>query len=217
MDKASETEKKKLKKYYHSWRGFPQLYFIDKNGNLISDLNYPLRINQETHLSVWRDYKNIELNWKRIKKTKRNNDIDLDFLKQYLPYREIKYSSFDLIQISNVLDKYFKRLDSSQYYLEVNWFLFDDYISIVSNPKLFDCVAKNRAAFQKLNGDSIVSNYLSRNYRDYISWRKEEDVDKMAEKYPYNSIQEAKESIEDYKKLKDLKSLFDRGESLKIN
>ena len=60
MDNATDNVKKKMKKYYHSWRGFPQLYFIDKNEKLISDLTYPLSIEQKQQLEIWKNYRNIE-------------------------------------------------------------------------------------------------------------------------------------------------------------
>ena len=208
MDKASNAEKKRLKKYYHSWRGFPQLYFIDENEKLITDLIYPLLINQKTHLDLWKGYKNIESDWKKIKKYKRKNKIDFECLKQYLTYRQIKYSSFDLIQISNILDKYFKNIDSSEYNLEYNWYLFQDYISIYSNPKVFDLVARNKLAFQETNGDKVVSDYLLENYQQYISWRKPEKVEKLANKYPYNSVPEAMKAIELYKKSQLIQSII---------
>ena len=50
MDKASENEIKSLKNYYNSWKGYPQLYFIDKNENLISDITYSLSYNQKQQL-----------------------------------------------------------------------------------------------------------------------------------------------------------------------
>jgi hypothetical protein len=209
MDKASDDEKKRMRKYYHSWRGFPQLYFIDKNEKLISDLDYPLRIEQQEHLEIWKDYRNIETNWKRIKHLNKCKNFDYDELKQYLTYRQIKYSSFDLIQIKNILDKYFENLDSINYSTKQNWDLIQKYITIYSNPEIFDLVAKHKSDFQKNIGDSIIYNYLSYNYLKYIDWRKPEKVDKIAKKYPYNTIPEAIGAIEIYKKSKNIQSLIE--------
>jgi thioredoxin-related protein len=208
MDKASNVQKKRLKKYYHSWRGFPQLYFIDKDEKLITDLNYPLKINQETHLALWKDYINIESNWERIKKEKRKNEIDFEFLMKYLTYRQIKYNPQDLIQIKNILDKYFKKVSPNEYHLERNWKLFQNYITIYSNPELFDLVARNKLAFQESNGYKIVSDYLLWNYKQYINWRKPEKVEKLAKKYPYNSVLEAKNAIELYRKAKSMQTVI---------
>ena len=60
MDNASQIEKKRLKNYYHSWRGFPQLYFIDKNEKLISDMIYSLNFSQQAQLTLWKNYKKGE-------------------------------------------------------------------------------------------------------------------------------------------------------------
>jgi len=208
MDKASDAEKKRMKKYYHSWRGFPQLYFIDKNENLISDLAYSLNIDQRQQLEIWKDYKNIEFNWKKIKRFKNNKSIDYNNLNEFLTYRQIKYSSFDLIQINNVLDKYFKNLDSTLYSTKQNWDLIQKYVAIYSNPKIFDLVAKYKSDFQKNIGDSVISEYLLSNYQSYIDLRKPKKVDKIAEKYPYNSVPEAIKAIEIYRRNKKIQSLI---------
>lgn len=208
MDNSSEIEKKRMKKYYHSWRGFPQLYFIDKNENLISDISYPLSIEQKKQLEIWKNYKTIESDWTNIKRVKSNNNIDYNSLIEFLTYRQIKYSSFDLIQISNVLDKYFKSIDSAEYYSKRNWFLIQQYVTISSNPKIFDLVAKHKNEFQISHGDSIISDYLLGNYQQFISWRKPEKVNKMAKKYPYNSVPEAIQAIEIYRSNKELQTMF---------
>lgn len=84
MDNASDDEKKRMKKYYHSWRNFPQLYFIDKNEKLISDLLYPLKIEHNRQLEIWKDYKNIETDWEEIKHSKNNKTIDYNELIDYI-------------------------------------------------------------------------------------------------------------------------------------
>lgn len=128
MDNASDNVRKRMKKYYHSWRGFPQLYFIDKNEQLISDLTYPLSIDQHQQLEIWKNYKNIEHDWKRIKRLKNKKSIDYNSLIEFITYRQIKYSSFDLIQIKKVLDKYFRSVNSTQYFSSQNWSLINKYM-----------------------------------------------------------------------------------------
>ncbi len=63
---------------------------------------------------------------------------------------------------------------------------------------LFDFVAKNRKSFQIENGEQEVSDYLLQNYQNDIRWRKPENVKKLADKYPYNTIPEAQKAIELY-------------------
>jgi thioredoxin-related protein len=212
-DKSSEKEDKRMKNYYHSWRGFPQLYFIDKNEKLITDLVYTLSIEQQEQLKIWKTYKSIEKDWKSIKYLRKNKIIDYNDLTDFLTYRQIKYSPFDLIQISGILDKYFKNLDSAQYCSKQNWELIKNYVSLRSNPDIFDLVAKHKTDFQKNYGDSIISDYLLSNYQQDIYWRKPEKVDKIAEKYPYDSIPEAIQAIETYKKNKQIQSLVKDAEN----
>lgn len=201
-DNTTEEEDKLMKNYYHSWRGFPQLYFIDKDENLISDIIYPLKIEHEKHLEIWKDYKNIESNWKSIKALKNRKTIDYNSLNDFLIYRQVKYSSFALIQISNVLDKYFKNLDTIQYSSKQNWSLIQKYVTIYSNPDIFDLVAKYKNDFQICYGDSIIVDYLLSNYQQFIYWRKPDKVDKLSVKYPYNSVPEAIQAIEIYRENK---------------
>ncbi len=52
LNKASENEIKRLKKYHHSWRGFPQIYFIDANEELISDIVYTLDYDHIENLNI---------------------------------------------------------------------------------------------------------------------------------------------------------------------
>ena len=209
MDNATDNVKKKMKKYYHSWRGFPQLYFIDKNEKLISDLTYPLSIEQKQQLEIWKNYRNIEQDWKRIKCVRKRRTIDYNGLIEFITYRQIKHSSFDLIQIKKVLNKYFRNIDSTQYFSNKNWNLINKYITIYSNPQVFDLVAKYKSDFQKNFGDSVISNYLIENYQRYIYWRKPKVVDKMAKKYPYHSVPEAIQAIDIYRKNNIMRSFID--------
>lgn len=208
MDKASDDEKKSMKKYYHWWLGFPQLYFIDKNEKLISDISYSLAIEQNRQLEIWKTYKSIEADWKEIKQLKKSKTINYYDLDKYITYRQIKYNPFDLIQIKNILDTYFENLDSTQYSTVQNWELIQKYVTIHSNPEIFDLVAKYKSNFQENIGDSVISEFLSDNYQRDINWRKPEKVDKLAEKYPYNSVPEAIKAIETYRKNKEIQSLI---------
>lgn len=207
MDKVSENESKRLKKYYHSWRGFPQLYFIDKNEKLISDIIYSLEYSHNENLNVWENYKQIENEWKIIKRNKRTN-LNLDNLKTFLLYRQIKYSPYDLMQIQNVIGKYFKKIDEQNYSNKENWILFEKYITIHSNPELFDFVAKNKSFFQKEIDTEKVSKYLSRNYYKFVSWKSEEDRKKLTFEYPFNSIKEAKIALKDFNKIGKIEPTF---------
>jgi hypothetical protein len=73
-DVADEKELKRLKKYYHSWWGYPQIYFIDSSEKLISNLNFHPDVNFKDQLKVWKSYKTIEEDWKDIKKQKRRGE-----------------------------------------------------------------------------------------------------------------------------------------------
>ena len=56
----------------------------------------------------------------------------------------------------------------------------------------------------------IYSNFFyTNNYQRNIDWRKPEKVDKLAEKYPYNSVPEAIQAVETYRK-KKLFKIFDK-------
>ena len=81
-------------------------YFTDKDENLITDITYTLEYSHAENLEIWKDYLSVEENWETIKKEKRNN-LTLENLKQFLLYRNIKYSPYDLMQIKN-LDFYFQ-------------------------------------------------------------------------------------------------------------
>ena len=209
MDNANDVELKRLKKYYHSWRGFPQLYFIDKNEKLISDINYPLNIGIKKNLEIWRNYKNIEASWKSIKIGNKKKVIDFETLNQFLTYRQIKYSSFDLIQIKNSIDKYFKNIDTTLYSDNQHWFIIKNYVTIFSNPEIFDFVARHKSDFQTKNESKEVIEYLQENYKQFINWRKEEGVIKLSKKYPFNTIPEAKEAVDQYIKYKSIFHTYD--------
>jgi len=197
MDTATEKETKRLKKYYHSWKGFPQLYFIDKNEKLISDIVYSLDYSHHENLNIWKNYKQIEKRWKVIKREKRNN-LNLESLKNFLLYRHIKYSPYHLMQIQNVIGKYFKKIDEQNYSNNENWILLDKHIKHYSNPTLFDFVAQNKKDFQEKVGSEKVSNYLTRNYIEMVSWKSKEARVIAINEYPFNTISEAKKALENY-------------------
>lgn len=208
MDNAPDVEKKRMKNYYHSWRGFPQIYLIDKNEKIISDIICPLSIEHQKQLEIWKNYNDLESDWARIKSLKRKKNIEYNSLIDFLTYRQIKYSSFELIQISNVLDRYFKCIDSTEYCSKRNWSLIQEYVTIYSNPEIFDLVAIHKNDYQVHHGDSIISDYLLKNYLQFISWRKVEKVDKMSNKYPYNIVPEAIQAIEIYRRNKTIQTIF---------
>ena len=202
MDKANENETKRLKKYYHSWRGFPQLYFIDKNEKLISDIVYSLEYNHnhKNNLDVWKNYKTIESDWVKIKHQKRNN-LTLENLKTFLLYRDIKYSPFCLNQSINAVKKYFKTIDEKKYSNNENWVIFENYITHYSHPELFNFVAQNKNDFQDKIDTKKISNYLSKNYIEMVSWKSKEDRKIALGEYPFNTIPEAKKALENYKEI----------------
>ena len=200
MDKASDNETKRLKKYYHSWRGYPQLYFIDKNEKLISDIVYTLDYSHNENLNIWKNYKQIENQWKVIKRNKRNN-LNLENLKKFLLYRQIKYSPYDLMQMQNVIEKYFKRIDESNWSNKENWTLFEKHITHYSNSSLFDFVAQNKIEFQNKNGKEKISNYLTKNYVEMVSWKSKEAREIAMNEYPFNTVSEAKKALENYKEI----------------
>ena len=201
MDKASESEIKSLKKYYNSWKGYPQLYFMDADENLISDINYSLNYSQQHQLEVWKNYEQIEENWKLIKKNKRTS-LTLENVNQFIFYRQIIYSPYDLMQIQNVIEKYFKSIDDENYSDPENWKLINDHIKYFTNPELFDFVAKNKVDFQKKNDSKKVSGYLAENYYNLYSFKSPEERIKLEKEYPFNTIEEAKEAIALFNKIK---------------
>lgn len=200
MVRASKEETKRLKKYYHSWRGFPQIYFIDTNEKLISDIGYSIEFDKshQENLNVWKNYQTIESDWKTIKQQKRNN-LTLENLKTFLLYREIKYSAFSFFQTINTIKKYFKSIDKKKYSDTQHWSLFEDYMTHRDYPELFDYVAQNKKDFQDKNGVEKVSKYLTKNYTQIISWKSTEDRKTLAEEYPFNTITEAKEALKNHK------------------
>lgn len=211
-DNADKAEKKRFKKYYHSWRGFPQLYFIDKNEKIIAELLYNPSIAFNDQLKIWKDYKNIKKSWKAIKKQKRNSDIDYDFVIKYMTYRLLISSSFDVVQINNLIAKYFNNIDTSEYYLTRNWVLIKDnilYRDIFSNQRLFDFVQKHRDEFIKENGEEEISAYLLDNYMNYLSRKKKKKLEKLSNKYPFTTVPEAKKALK-FEKLR--RSTFYSGE-----
>jgi len=201
MDKASESEIKSLKKYYNSWKGYPQLYFMDADENLISDINYSLNYSQQQQLEVWKNYEQIEENWKLIKKNKRTN-LTLENVNQFIFYRQIIYSPYDLMQIQNVIEKYFKSIDEENYSEPENWKLINDHIKYFTNPELFDFVARNKVAFQKKNDSKKVSGYLVENYYNLYTFKSLEKRKQLEQEYPFNTIEEAKGAIELYNRVK---------------
>lgn len=196
MNKSSDVTVKRFKKYYDSWRGSPQLYFIDQDENLITDITYTLEYSHAENLEIWKDYLSVEENWETIKKEKRNN-LTLESLKQFLLYRNIKYSPYDLMQIKNVIDKYFKSLPKENYSDSENWDIIQKYVTIWSNKDLFSFVADNKSEFQKKNDPVQVSKYLSLNYNKYLSSKSKSDIEKLATKHPYTTIEEAKSAIQE--------------------
>lgn len=199
VDKANDKLKKRLKKYYHSWRGFPQIYFIDSNENLISDIVYSDEdnISHKANLDLWKNYKTIEEDWKTLKHSKRNN-LTLNNLRRFLFFREVKYSAFSFFQKINTIKKYFKKIEPKDYSKTENWVLFEDYITHRDYPKLFDFVAQNKKDFQNTVGNERVSKYLMRNYMQMLSWKSKEDREKAINEYPFNTISEAKQAIKNY-------------------
>jgi len=213
LDHTSKTDFKRLKKYYHSWRGFPQIYIINKNENIITEILYPLNISQDEQLIAWKEYKTLNNKWKSIKtekrKRKHNNDIDYDFIYKYVLYRQIIYNSFDCFQIQKILTYYLSNIDTSELVKEQNWELIEKYGTAFSlNHKLIDIIATNKQSFQKNIGDSIISEYLQDKYYSNLLGRKEKKIDKMAKKYPYNTVVEAQEAIQMYKRNKVTQNLF---------
>lgn len=213
MDHSNKAKDKRLKKYYHSWRGFPQIYFLDTNEKIITEIVYALKINQDEHLTIWKEYNSFNNTWKSIKKEKRkrkhDNDLDYDFTYKYILYRQIKNNSFEYLQIQNILTHYLSNIDTSELVMEHNWELIQKYGTLFSlNPKLIDIIARNEQAFKKNIGDSIVSEYLKDKYYCNLSGRKEKKIDKMATKYPYNTIEEAIEAIRIYKRNKVVQNIF---------
>ncbi len=200
-DLADKEAKKKMKKYNKSWPGWPQFYVLDLNETLIADFSYPQYTSNEQFLEILYSYLTIEEEWIKLKKSSKKELLTLDQLKRFIVLRDLNYSSFGDIHINKQVSKYLNGLNSQNRFKAENWFLFNRYIKIRGlglDKDLFDFVAKNKDEFQRVNGEQEVSNYLAQNYQNDISWRKPEKVKKLAKKYPYNTIPEAKRAIELY-------------------
>ncbi len=200
-DKADKEAKKKMKKYNKSWPGWPQFYVLDSNEKLIADFSFPQYTSNEQFLKILHDYLTIEEEWLKLKKLSKKEQLTLDQLKRYIILRDLNYSSFGEIQINRQISKYINGLNIQDRYKSENWYLYKRYVKIRNlglDKDLFDFVAENRNEFQKVNGEQEVSDYLLQNYQNDINWRKPKKVKKIAEKYPYNTIPEAKRAIELY-------------------
>lgn len=211
MDMASRDDKRRLKEFYHSRSDLANIYFVSKDEKIIAEIMYSVKISQDEQLSIWKEYKNFKTKWKSIKKEKRkrnrNNNFDHEFIYKYIVYRQIKNSSFEYYQIQNVLTNYLGNIDTRELVKENNWDLIQQYGTVFSlNRKLTDIIATNKQEFMKSIGDSIISEYLLDKYYRYIVGRKETKVNRMAQKYPYNTIDEAKQAIELYRTRKKLQS-----------
>ncbi len=103
------------------------------------------------------------------------------------------------MQIQNVIKKYLKKIEESNWSNEENWSLFENHITFYSNPTLFDFVAQNKTDFQSKNGVEKISKYLKRNYTEMLSLKSREDLKKAVDEYPFNTVAEAQEALESYK------------------
>lgn len=207
IDKATRAENKRMKKYYHSWRGFPQLYFINENEKLISDIVFSELYTLSEQIVIWRNYKTIEKDWKEIKKVLKR-DLTVGNLKQFLSYRVVKYSPYHMIQMPKLINKYFENLPQKSYSDTENWFLFQKHITIYSNFELFDSVVRNRSDFEQKNDSAVVSNYLAHNFYEYVINMSKEDRERSLNKYPFNTIVEAKNILENFISNKSIKPII---------
>lgn len=200
-DLADKEAKKKMKKYNKTWPGWPQFYVLDSNEKLIADFSYPRYTSNEEFLGILKSYLTIEEEWIKLEKMSKKEQLTLDQLNRFIVYRHLNYSPYEEIHINKQVSKYLNGLNIQDRFKTENWILFKRHIKIRDlgvDKDLFDFVAKNRVEFQKHNGEREVSDYLLINYQNDINWRKPEKVEKIAEKYPYNSIPEAKRAIELY-------------------
>lgn len=200
-DLADKKAKKEMKKYNKSWPGWPQFYVLDSNEKLIADFSYPHYTSNEQFLKILKSYLIIEEEWLKLKKISKTELLSLDQLKQYIVMRGLNYSSFQDIHINKQVSKYINGLNNQDRFKAENWFLFKRYVKMHElglDKNLFDFVAKNKKSFQMENGEQEVSDYLVQNYQNDIRWRKPENVKKLADKYPYNTIPEAQKAIELY-------------------
>ncbi|TAJ12549.1 DUF255 domain-containing protein [Marinilabiliaceae bacterium JC017] len=201
-DLADKKSRKEMKKYNRSWPGWPQFYVLDSNKNLIADFTYPLNVTNEEFLKIIKSYNTIEEEWRKIRKEARQGQLSYDQLLKYIKFRDINYSAFEAIQINKQISKYLKGLNSKDCCNKNNWYLYKNYIKVHElgvDDKLVAFVALHSAEFKKINGEEEVSNYLLENYQREINWRKPEKVDKMASKYPYDTIPEAIKAVELYR------------------
>ena len=100
--------------------------------------------------------------------------------------------------IADAIDKYFKHAPEEELFCKKNWKLYEEYVTIYSNPEIFDFLVDNKQSFQQVVGDTCVSSYLLTNYINSVWYKKENKVERMAKQYPYNEVPEAKKAIEIY-------------------
>lgn len=211
LENSSKNDKQRLKKYYRSRGDNHFIYFISKDEKTIAKITYSTINSLDDQLAVWKTYRDFNKEWKSIKKEKRkrkrNNNLDYEFTCKYILYRQIKNSSFDYYQIQNVLTNYIGSIETSQLFNVNNWDLIQKYGTLFSiNLKLTDIIATNKEEFNTSIGDSIISAYLLDKYYRNISGRKENKVNRMAKKYPYNTIDEANQAVDLYRTRKRMQS-----------
>jgi len=209
-DKADKEAKKKMNKYNKRWPGWPQFYILDSNEKLIADFSFPRYTSNEQFLKILNDYSIIEKEWITLKKLSKKEQLTLDQLKRYIVLRDLNYSSFGDIHINKQVSKYINGLNNQDRFKAENWVLFKRYVTIHHDlgldKNLFEFVVKNKNSFQIENGEQEVSDYLVQNFQNDINLRKPEKVKKIAEKYPYNTVPEAKKAIELYWTSKNIQS-----------
>ena len=211
MDHSTKEQDKRLKSYYSSWRGFPQLYIVNVQEKVMSSLDYSNYLAHKSQLEVWKDYKNIETNWKLLKKRSKRDGFTYDQLIEYIQYRELIYSSFRDIQMNKRVAWYLNGINTEDRFERKNWLLFKQFVHLNhlgSDEDLFDFVAQNKIAFQKINGQEEVAEYLINDYYLNVKYKKEKKVNKMAQQYPYNTIEEAKEALRLYHLSKQTQAVF---------
>lgn len=195
----------RLRRYNKSWPGWPQLYFLDYNENLITDIIYPLQFPKDEYFEIIRNYRDIELNWRNIRRTTRKPRFKLEDLQTYIMYRQLKYSSFDYILINRKVSKFLRSLRTEELTNIEYWTLFDNYVNLYelgSDKELFDYVLVNRKLFEQVVGIQSVSDYLERNFTIITRHKSARQINRMSRRYPYNSVPEAISAIELYWKNK---------------
>lgn len=211
-DLADKKAKKEMKKYNKSWPGWPQFYVLDSKEKLVADFSFPKYTSNEEFLKILQDYSTIEEEWLKIKKLSKKGLLTLDQLKRYIVMRNLNYSSFGDININKQVSNYINGLCIQDRFKSENWYLYKRYVRIRNlglDKDLFDFVVENRDEFQRVNGIQEVSDYLFQSYQNDINWRKPEKVKKIAEKYPYNTIPEAKKAIELYWTSKNIQNMIE--------